>query len=214
MKSIKSFFVITLVALFAININAQNFHTAGQQHNTELTKVLKYLNNQTKVNKSNVESLVQKYFKAHYPSVAFVTFKDYTNPFAMLTELKKKYRISNELFDLIKKDLDYIKPHPYEIPSYCLKQSKKVNVLKSDKDKKIYLQFLSVLHHSAKFWNPKEGNGIKYIPNHASNPKAINWWKVAACDAIGAAVGVVTTAGTGSVPIGVGMSACSAINQL
>jgi hypothetical protein len=63
------------------------------------------------------------------------------------------------------------------------------------RDGQVYLDFLSVLKHSSMFWDPIGENGISLLSNngggvvdengHGIQAKAINWWKVAGCDAVG-----------------------------
>jgi hypothetical protein len=82
-----------------------------------------------------------------------------------------------------------------------------------------YLNFLSVLKHSAKFWDANEENGIKYLSwldfsDDNNTILGFSMWKVLGADCCGAAFGSIL-GGPAGAAVGMAGSSCgSVIGQL
>ncbi len=90
-----------------------------------------------------------------------------------------------------------------------------------EKNSEIIYSFFATLKFSLKFWAPinegGEGRVQRYYDEFEGDQEELNdrivWWKVAACDAVGAAVGAILGGGKGALVTSLGASSISIIMQ-
>lgn len=129
--------------------------------------------------------------------------------------------------DEVNEVLDFLDSNELTLTG-ILEEIKKREIIATKKFKQDELEsiysFYSTLRHSAKYWAPEKEGGEGGFDNYATKQyqagysitarKAeITWWKVGACDAIGALVGC-RGGFWGAVITGAGASAISIIMQL
>jgi hypothetical protein len=221
----KLLFGLIATVMFGFVGNAQSFDTYGQEHNRMLENILPKLSKD--VVASNVFEEVKNIIATNISATEannLYKFSNYTSPYLMLDELISRKIISTELSTIVKTDLDNTCASTdfKTIGVYVSKAITLSNRLSSS-DKIKYSNFLSTLKHSSYFWDANGGNGTVLIPcfptynpsqyvkrgpayNDEVSAVKINWWKVLACDGVGALVG--------NAPGAAGASACSAIGQL
>lgn len=222
MKKLFSFFILTILNVICF---AQDFDAYGIEHNEGLRKILPKIDNSVStINAFDVTvGIINSTFSK---PVTHYRFNDYSDPILMLNELLSKGDISNDLYALVKKDLDNTvnMENSTSIDSYVQQvKSELSNSLLHSIDQSKYLEFLSTLKHSSYFWDVSGENGRQYL-NISSSPSKggpssqfymsndanfmkFNWWKVLGCDCVGAIVSLGNPLGAA------GASVCSIIGQ-
>jgi len=231
-----SIITFALVMMVSFNTNAQSLKVkVGEQHNIDLEEILKQLSGPIENSKTvNIEDkrlevvkiAKSKYGKEFYPLIdQLSTFND---PYELLNSFKD--RMSNELYNQVYSDLEQIKRlnSEFEINNYISirKSMKTMGEPLAANEASYYNNFLSVLEYSNSFWYSKKGENILAkkgvsLENSKVAKNDIKWWKVLACDAVGAVGGAIVAGastsglgtGAGAVVGAVVASGCSAINQ-
>lgn len=221
MKKISSLILLTTLN---IAVFSQDFDTYGKEHNDALRLILPKIDNSVSA-KNVFDATVGIINSTFSKPVTHYRFKDYSDPLIMLNELLSKGSITDDLYQLVKKDLNntFTMDNSISIDSYVqqTKASKSYNNLVPG-DQQKYLAFLSTMKHSSYFWDVSGENGRQYLNSNTtflSGPSnqfyerddsafmLINWWKVLGCDCVGAIVSL------GNPIAAAGSSVCSIIGQ-
>lgn len=145
--------------------------------------------------------------------------RNYTDPYALLKEYNLPSDLEVEvksLIDALSKSKDYS-----EVENLVNVRLSSVSSKFSGKELEAIQSYLAVVKYSSKLWLPKEAGGEDALstliisePIGGGSPNmVINWWKVAACDGVGAIGGGIMGGWVGA-GVGAGVaSICSGINQ-
>lgn len=182
--------------VFASSLSFGQFDKIGLEHNEQLTVLVK--NADKSVTRENVFDISQALINSTFPQyrdTPAYRFADYTSPSKMTDELLSKRMISKELHTQVNKDIVNVS----KLTGYVAVQAYVENAKSNTKtlpvsDHPKYLDFLSVMKHSAYFWDEAGFNGAALVPRTPAVSARFNPWKYLACDAVGALGGPASMA--------------------
>ncbi|WP_109299762.1 hypothetical protein [Aquimarina sp. AU474] len=144
-------------------LDSKSFNKKGIQHNRDLEYLLNHLpedTDTTNIRKYTQQILSEKYQRDHLGDMHI--FNSYNDPNEMLNELFERKMINTQLFLLAKidfKDLNDFEQYDNSIDNFVISRLNKIPEL-STIDKEKYINFLSVLKHSFKFWDANSNNSL------------------------------------------------------
>jgi hypothetical protein len=208
----KNLFVLLLLLVTSLNYGFSQ-KSIGETHNQDILTIVNSLNFTGKETKQERIDAVNKAVVKFYgkPLSSITTFNKSEDPYVLLRDLKGK--ISDNLYNLVSTDIDFLKTNSLESVKTRLNSQKGDNLSTSEKGN--YNDFKSVLISSSELWqSDKVGQIIGVLnPPLVTELGRISWWKVIACDAVGGIGGAILGAVPGAIVGAVVASACSAINQ-
>jgi len=229
-KKVVSVITLALVMLVSVNVSAQFNEKLSNEHNEICIGVIKNSTIDGRNSFEKNQKIIIDYLQKTY-NVKLNTLKKevYNNPFNLLKAGKKE--MSSELYNALEQLLNMTKGKKVNDAKLIINDiSKNIEMLKLNKeDKNKFNDVISIYYGSLTFWFSDEVSeimnkkgfdspiklnntreSVDYIINLKPSPD--EYWKIAACDGVGAVVGGVSGFGIGAVFGAVGASACSAIN--
>ncbi|WP_103069753.1 hypothetical protein [Aquimarina sediminis] len=154
-------------------IASDSFNEIGLKHNEELRYILQNLPKD--ISKDNVLEKTIKVLSKKYPVENLQKldwYTDYNNASKMFQELYDKGLMSYDLYEVGLRDfrdLDNFENYG-SIDDFIISRLELTHHLSSKDDQK-YKNFLSVLKHSFRFWDPNGENGASYLHLSKSHSK-------------------------------------------